>query len=385
MVILRDVPFERQARFLHDNVCRYPEGPEFAQALSALAGELPDVDVAAGLKAHHDALRGIYADLACVEGKGDKARYAELANTVAFLYAAFAFGTLAREGNGYSVRIDKAVLQQEYRKGSVAKRVRHLAYHGFSVRYLSPEGKPTSLSQASRLSIAYDRHPHLVPALQRFAASIASLPEATHKTSYNKLGIFMKADYPAAFLRVPIPRDALDPLRDDILATVDTYRQEWLGLVGRLRDECGLACSGIWGYGASPAWGVSFSAKGERPLAIFTLGSNIVFIEFTLPIDAAERIIRERQSYSDAIRERIESFHCVQCPKECKGSNMHKIDGVWLCKGRAEARRIYITLSSPRDFESIHSMLGFDYYPPGTTDGNSPMGIWFPVRKRGDE
>ncbi len=171
------------------------------------------------------------------------------------------------------------------------------------------------------------------------------------------MGIFMKADYPAAILRVPIPRDTLDPLRDDILATVDTYRPEWLGLVGKLRDECGLACSGLWGYGASPAWGVSFSAKGERPLAVFTLGSNIVFIEFTLPIDAAERIIRERASYSELIREKTESFHCVQCPKGCKGSNLIKIDGVRLCTGRAEARRIYVTLASADDFRSIRAML----------------------------
>jgi len=67
---------------------------------------------------------------------------------------------------------------------------------------------------------------------------------------------------------------------------------------------------------------------------------------------------------------------------ECRGSNMCKIDGDSICKGRAEARRIYTTLSSPKDFESIHSMLGFDYFPPGTTDGDSPMEIWFPVKKR---
>jgi predicted transcriptional regulator YdeE len=35
-----------------------------------------------------------------------------------------------------------------------------------------------------------------------------------------------------------------------------------------------------------------------------------------------------------------------------------------------------------KDFESIHSMLGFDYYPPGTTDGDSPMEIWFAVKKK---
>ena len=85
--------------------------------------------------------------------------------------------------------------------------------------------------------------------------------------------------------------------------------------------------------------------------------SSIVFVEFTLPLDAAERVIRQRQSYSETIRGKIESFRCVKCPKKCRGSNMEKIDGVWLCRGRAEARRIYATLTSPQDFSSIHSML----------------------------
>ena len=28
------------------------------------------------------------------------------------------------------------------------------------------------------------------------------------------------------------------------------------------------------------------------------------------------------------------------------------------------------------------SKLGFDYYPPGTTDSNSPMEVWFPVKRK---
>jgi hypothetical protein len=35
---------------------------------------------------------------------------------------------------------------------------------------------------------------------------------------------------------------------------------------------------------------------------------------------------------------------------------MIKVDGVSLCTGRAEARRIYLTLS-PEDFYSIYAML----------------------------
>jgi len=113
--------------------------------------------------------------------------------------------------------------------------------------------------------------------------------------------------------------------------------------------------------GGVPAWGISFTARGKTPLAIFTLSQNIVFIEFTLPLDAAERIIRARKTYSATIREQIEAFRCIKCPKQCKGNNLTKIDGVWLCSGRAEARRIYTTLSTLENFASIHTMLDIIY------------------------
>ena len=226
----------------------------------------------------------------------------------------------------------------------------HLEHHGFSIEYLSTQGECESLSKASQLSMSYDHHPTLVPAVKYFTESIESIQGSMIKCLYGKLAM-------AGILRKPILRDALDPLRNDILDTVDEYRHDWMVLVDLFSNKCGLECSGFWHYGFSPSWGVSFFAKGKKPLAIFTLGSNIVFVEFTLPLSSAERIIRERRSYSDSIREKIESFHCGLCPKKCKGINITKIDGVWLCKGRAEARRIYTTLSSPKDFESIHAMI----------------------------
>lgn len=352
MIILKDVPFEKRAKFLHDGMSGYPDSPEFSEALSAYT-----VDIAAGLQAHHDLLRRIYYDTACIEGKDDHTKYLELVASMAFLYAVFAHGALLDERDQYSVLIDKAVLKQAYKKGGLAKRKRHLEYHGFSIRYLAEQGECASLSKASQLSVSYDRHPYLVPAVKCFAEGVASIMGDTRKSLYNQLGTFLKGDYEAGILQKPISRSAFDPLGDDVLDTIDKYRQDWVSLVGELRDKCGLECSGFWTYGGTPSWGISFAAKRQKPLAIFTLGSDIVFIEFTLPIGPAESIIHARQSYSDSIREQIESFHCVKCPKECKGSNLTKIDGVWLCEGRAEARRIYATLSSPQDFASIRSMI----------------------------
>ncbi|MCJ7548384.1 MAG: hypothetical protein MUQ30_01730 [Anaerolineae bacterium] len=358
MIILNDVPFGRRAKFLHDSICGIPEGSEFGAALREAALDVADVDVTSGLKAHQDLLRRLYSDIDCVDGKSDRDKYLNLIATVAFLYAVFASGTLVGADGQYSVRIDKALLTRTYRKGGLTRRKRHLEHHGFSIKYVSGEDECSSLSKASHLIVSCDRHPDLVPALKHFAECTESLEKGTNQPICNKLGIFLRADYEAALLQKPIPRDGLDPLQDSILDTISVYRQPWTDLVDRFRDGCGLTCSGFWTYGGTPSWGVSFSQKGKRPLAIFTLGSDIVFIEFTLPVDAAEAIIRERSSYSNPIREGIESLHCVKCPKACEGSNLVQIDGVSVCTGRAEARRIYTYLSSPEDFISIHSMLG---------------------------
>jgi predicted transcriptional regulator YdeE len=34
-------------------------------------------------------------------------------------------------------------------------------------------------------------------------------------------------------------------------------------------------------------------------------------------------------------------------------------------------------------YEQDMTKLGFDYYPPATTDGSSPMEIWLPIKKKG--
>lgn len=367
MIILRNVPLEKRAEFLVKSIRAYPDNPEFDRAVQGYA-QASGMDIAAGLKALHNLMRQIYADIAHVEGQDDQDKYHELVATMEFLYAAFAYGDLVCDHGRYSVVIDKATLKQEYKRGRFDQKQRHLERHSLSLNYLSAQSAAQSAEQsaafcacgsvgrASHLALAYDGHPSLVPAAHYFATNIASIQQ-DKQDQLNRLAMFLKGEYETAILHKLIPRDAFDPLRSDLLDTIDAYREEWLGLVDRFFHQCGLECSGEWVYYGTPMWGVSFAARGKRPLAIFTLGPNIVFIEFTLPVNSAESIIRERKSYSDAIRERIESFGCVKCPKKCKGSNLTKIDGVWLCTGRAEARRIYATLSSPEDFASLNAMI----------------------------
>ena len=352
MILLKNVPLEKQAQFLVDNICAYPDSPAFAKALGPQAGELKE-----GLLAYQNLLRELYTDLSGIQGADDDKRYTELLNNGVFMHACFAVGTECTENGQPCLHVDKPALQKRYKKGAIANKIRHLGTHSVTIRTLLADGTEcASLSKAAQLSLSYDGSPALVPAVKAFADAIESLEQPAQNGVYNELGMYLKADYVSAFLQQPPQRDELDPLRTDIVNTAGDYQFQWKCLVERLLGPCALHCSGFWHYHASPSWSISFAEPRKRPLIIFTLGSSIVFIEFTLPISFAEAIIRARSGYSAAIRERIDGFRCVKCPKKCKGSNMKKVDGVSLCTGRAEARRIYLTLSF-EDFDSIHAML----------------------------
>ena len=323
MILLRDVPLEKRAEFLIKSIRAYPDSPEFDQAVRDYA-QASGIDIAGGLRAFHDLMRRIYADVAVRRGSGRSGQVsgAHCLDGVS-VRSLCPWRELVCDHDRYSVVIDKETLKQQYKRGGFDQRQRHLERHGLSLRYLSGQSECKSVSKASHLALAYDGHPGLVPAVHYFAGSIASIPQGK-LDQLNKLSMFLKGEYETAILHQPIPRDAFDPFRKDLLDTIDAYREEWLGLVDRFLHQCGLECSGFWAYYGGPAWGVSFAARGKRPLAIFTLGPDILFIEFTLPPSAAEAIIRERRSYSDPIRKGIESFGCAQVSEKVQGEQSHQ-------------------------------------------------------------
>ena len=352
MIILRDVPFRKMARFLYDNVCEMPR--ELASDLE-LGGDRKDT--AAGLADYLALLKEIYSDVESFEGEDSKTSYASLLNTVKLLYGCFTVGRVRRVDAGYEIVIGKSDLRKAYKGGSVSGIIELLGRYGLATTYIRDGGPCSTLRRASELIMKSERNPHVIPALKHFTDSANSAYPDVKERIYNQLGTFIKGDYESATMQKPISRSSLDPMRTDILQTVGSYSSSWTQTVDAMVNRAGWLCSGFLHYGHSPSWGVSFFEKGKRPAAIFTLGSEAVFIEFTLPLSAAEEIIRHRGEYASSVRERIESFKCVRCPKKCGGKNISKIDGVALCNGRAEARRIYMYLSEPDEFSSIRSMV----------------------------
>ncbi len=308
--------------------------------------------------AHYQALlKAMYADVASFDKGNDEASYALLVNTGKLLFACFTVGTLTQAEDKDQLLINKAALLKIYKNGMLSEILEIWRRLGLVTVYLRDQSPSSTPSRATDLLMTSERSPHLVPALKRLADLANEAYTGVEDRISDAVCVFLKGDYKSAAGHSPIARGTLDPLRPDIVRTVGCYADQWSQLVAAMTKRAGWLCSGFMHYGYSPSWSVSFAEKGQRPTAIFTLASEVVFIEFTLPVATAEAIIRRRSSYAPSIRQAIEDFRCNKCPKECKGKNLTRANGVWLCKGRAEARRIYRVLSEPEGFDSILAMV----------------------------
>jgi len=356
MILQNDIPFDKRVKFLHDNVCEMPSDLGIDKTF-----DIDGKDIIAGLRDFLSLLKGLYSDTEPFKTGDDREDYNSLFAGVIFLYTFCIHGKLCHRGGEYRIEIDKSVLNLHYRKGNASQKIRFLERHGLAFGYKRSGAECQSMGKATNLVMTCKDKPFLLPALKYFANKCDRDGEGAW--IYNGLGIFAKGDYSASILRTPIRRDSIDPLRSDILATVADHSKDWQDLATQAIG-CKLSCSGFVSFYSTPSWGVSFFEKGKRPIMIFTLASNRVFIEFTLPLEAAERIISERRELSKGIRQRIESFRCIRCSEKCKGKNIERVDGVSLCKGRAEARRIYMALSEPKDFRSIRRMMELVYNVP---------------------
>jgi hypothetical protein len=279
-------------------------------------------------------------------------------NAVNFLFGCFVVGKVERIDGRTELLVDKQELAKTYRGGNTTGNLETLGHFGLQSKFFLSSVPCETLRAATGFALVSPNSAFLLPATKRFAERIEAAFLGVKDRIYGALATFFKGDYATAIGLTPISRSTLDPMRPDILRTVGRFQPNWTRLVDMMTNRAGWSPSGFLHYGYSPAWGVSFARERQRPTAIFTIGSEALFIEFTLPLAAAERIILKRSTYAQSIRQRIESLKCVQCPKKCRGENLTNIDGVRVCTGRAEARRIYMYLSDPDEFASIESMIG---------------------------
>ena len=102
MILLKNIPFKRQVKFLRDNILSNSDGLEF-DTLPVSNG----IDYPSGLKAFHSLLGRIYSDVSSIDSTDDNKKYTELINTMVFLHTIFLYGDLSFENGIPILKIDK--------------------------------------------------------------------------------------------------------------------------------------------------------------------------------------------------------------------------------------------------------------------------------------
>jgi len=331
--------------------------------------------IVAGLLAYRALLEAMYSDAQHLEGKDDDARIKVLLETIALLYSCAVFGDLRRRKSGPTLVVEKQSLLSRYRKGGFTRKAQLLRVHGFHAGWTDARGDSVPESKADAFSIAFPGDQSLIPAIKRLAARIERIeptdsgrpgtPHTSFSADYmtGKLDLFGMADFAVAFGGASIAPDSVDPLREEVLAMVGTHRSSWERLARKLLGDCGLRCFGrnyVFGH-----WTISFHQSGKRPFLICSIQYDEVRVQLTVPVHAAEAVIKQRRQYSPTMRRGLEGFRCVSCPKRCRGKNLVEIDGLTICTGRAEGRRIYTGALGEDDFRSIEAIAELAFVPTG--------------------
>jgi hypothetical protein len=354
MIISKNVPLEKQIKFMAANVRKIPTAEELRRMCKSDS-------IANGLLSYRSLLDLMFSDAECLEGKNDDAKHDNLIATLNFLFACFLKGKVAGIEGIAALIVDKAMLLEKYKKGGIAQKIRLLNQCGLTVSWLSENGEEVSQRNASSAVISYERDDLLVPAVKEFVSAIEATG-ADHRESPDKQFIccmhhlFAKADFETAYLKTALTRDEMNPLREDVLATAGRLGKDWSNLADLLVNELDLLCAGFFYYEAGPSWVIRFSQQAKTSFLIVNLGYESPFIELTLPVDNVEKAIRQRSNYSVKVLQKIESLKCTNCDSKCSGEKIVHVDGVALCKKNAYNRRIYLMLSLKEDFRSIEAI-----------------------------
>ena len=166
-------------------------------------------------------------------------------------YVFFSQGAVTEEYGSYVLVADKKFLLRAYRKDSIRAKLALLGEHGLFVSWQVETGEEIAQNCASYSIVSYEDDAQTIPAVENFVDAIEAICTDSGNTPgklliCSKQQLFLKADFEAAYLKRNLTRNYINPLGEDVLATVGRYSQEWVDLVEQLVDTIGMKCSGFF-------------------------------------------------------------------------------------------------------------------------------------------
>lgn len=339
-----DTPFEARARFMRDNVMELSE--EFVRAC--------DPDQLDGLCQFRELLLEIFAEPEAFEGADALERFHTLTySTQIFFQAAAMAGATVEEGK--TLRVEKAAFKKAYKKpGSAPFEI--LPRFGVSFTYLKKENPADSYAACDAFLLRFPQREGIAAALIRMAARFA---QVDMKREYAEaLVMLCKADYDRLILGRPALREAINPLRPDIVRATGDGAPLYQAVVRRAA-ELGLKTSASIQRYANPTWNINFlHGKKLRLKTIWCEGRN--FVHVPIPFAHAEAVIRGREGMPPRVRAAIERFGCVNCGRCKKQTDVQflRVDNITVCDGHGESSTVFLSFESPDEIDAVFDVMG---------------------------
>ncbi len=343
----QEISFEKRAEFLRLNVCDFP--------VDLTANRIKHVDaeqIVEGLRDVRQLLIEIYSDTVAYRAEDPLESYHNLTNTILFLYVAGITGELESEGDRWCTRVDKSKFKKQFKKPP-SFQFEVLSNYGFYFEYFKNRKEVDTYKSCDTFIIHYENSSCFALAIKYL---LDRMPIVDNKKDYALVtDLFSKADFAGTLLQESIKRQDISPVREDIMRSTGNSKELWKEISTILNGKYMLkAKCNLWSY-CSPHWIIHFMNK-SKAICVFTIIPDMIDFEMSLPFEKSKEIVSIRKELAQNVCRSIESLRCINCGR-CKGNRIEFFDGVRLCSLNAEARRLYLCVTSLEEIDSISKII----------------------------
>ncbi|MDR0914150.1 MAG: hypothetical protein LBM65_03165 [Oscillospiraceae bacterium] len=356
---------QTQAAFWRKSVC------DISLRLEAhIKQTTPDSeDLLRGLRTYSNLLKDIYSQYTLFEVSkaesvmtkigvlaDDLENYNTLRNMTECLMVLFKSGEVITQGAEYSLRVDKASFETQFKKPPKPY-FEWLEHFGFGILFYKNSNEVKAYAGSDSIEILYEDCPPLLYAVRYVAENI------TDEKGKDKLSpvwkAFSFADFEALY---GSPETALYDLPQNVLNCAGkskVYLEQFIStFVGEGKAEINLTLQPY----VFPCWNVIFK-QGKRNLCKFAVKADCVTTFIPLSYEAAKLVVDESATYTAKIQYNIKRFGCVACGKCANAASITKYEGYNLCRiasgafGTEYPMIIKIDVDTQSDAESVSSII----------------------------
>ena len=335
-----DVSFQETIQSLQDNVCNITE-----EDLDQITKNEQTDQFRSGILQYQSMIREVIIEM----GKTSQ-DYETVIKNIKLMFSSLY--TICLFGNceyleGYStLKIDNSCLSASIK--SALPLMTNMSKPMFWLKYFKNETPTTSLKSSTSVVVG-SQYPDLLFSLSK---AVQHIPPKQKNTYYTDLfHLFLKADFPSIIGSTSVNKTEINPFRSDIINMLKGKQDLWKMLLQNFISRSSYQTSCSFYFFKTPKWIVHLLYK-NKPLFIFNLVYNKIFMEFSIPYLKRKDIIAGIQNFSPTFRAKMLELECAKCGK-CDGSSIEEINAVKICKNNPYCRRLNLFIETEDDVKTI--------------------------------